>query len=188
MSRHLQRLMLHPLFDRIFLCLLAIVYVMSLLGFGHFLNTWLSVPSVAIAEHTVDTNPDTVVKYWTAASMRSATDADQQISEASGPTVDPFIYPVYPHTPTRGELTTGSIISDSSLRLAHLLQYAFSSTLKYPATTFVAGFPHTLQRMTGGTFLARIVTGSSSSPSWITSSLSETTLRLSSVVDPKSYS
>jgi len=40
-----------------------------------------------------------------------------------------FTYPVYPHTPTRGELTTGSIISASSLRLAHLLQYAFSSTL-----------------------------------------------------------
>jgi hypothetical protein len=40
-----------------------------------------------------------------------------------------FNYPVYPHTPTRGELTTGSIISASSLRLAHLLQYAFSSTL-----------------------------------------------------------
>src|SRR5690349_8998999 len=99
-----------------------------------------------------------------------------------------FIYPVYPHTPTRGELTTGSIISASSLRLAHLLQYAFSSTLKYPPTTFVAGFPHTLQRMTGGTFLARIVTGSSSSPSWTTPSLSEMTLRLSSVVDPKSYS
>jgi len=84
MPRHLQRLMLHPLFDRIFLCVLAIVYVMSLLGFGHFLNTWLSVPSQAVAEHRVDTNSDTVVKYWTAASMRSATDADQQISEASG--------------------------------------------------------------------------------------------------------
>ena len=84
MSRHLQRLILHRLFDRIFLCLLAGVYVMSLVGFGHFLSISLSAPAETIIEHPLDTNPDMVVKYWTAASMRGATDTDLLSGKASG--------------------------------------------------------------------------------------------------------
>ena len=84
MLRQLQRLILHPRFDRIFLCLLAVVYLVYVVASGHFLNTWLSVPSEAIIEHSVDTNPDIAVKYWTVASMRGATDADLLIGKASG--------------------------------------------------------------------------------------------------------
>jgi V8-like Glu-specific endopeptidase len=84
MLRQLQRLILHPRFDRIFLCLLAVVYLVYVVASGHFLSTWLSVPSEAIIEHSVDTNPDIAVKYWTVASMRGATDADLLIGKASG--------------------------------------------------------------------------------------------------------
>jgi hypothetical protein len=59
---------------RIFLGVLACVYVGSLIGFGHFLYTSALTP--AIVEHAVDTNPNATVSYWTAASMRKAINAD----------------------------------------------------------------------------------------------------------------
>jgi hypothetical protein len=86
MMRQLQKLIFHRLFDKIFLCILAIVYMMYAIVSGHVLNSWLSVPSQAIVDHPVETNPDIVIKHWTVASMRSATDADLLIAGASGPT------------------------------------------------------------------------------------------------------
>src|SRR6266702_3593613 len=82
MMSHLQRLILHPLTSKIFLCLLAIVYLGYLATFGRFLYTSISTPSGTIAEHQLDTN-SSVIKYWTVANMRDATDADQLNSNAS---------------------------------------------------------------------------------------------------------
>jgi len=71
-----------------------------------------------------------------------------------------FPHPVYAHTPTLGEFTTGNISSSSSsppFFFAHLLlQYPCSSAEEYPGSTILAGFPHTQQGITGGIFLARI--------------------------------
>jgi V8-like Glu-specific endopeptidase len=78
--RQLQRLVLSSLFSKVFLCLLAGVYLIYLAGFGHFLSISLPAPSPAISVYPVSTNPSTVIKYWTADKMRSAIDADLQVS------------------------------------------------------------------------------------------------------------
>jgi len=80
----LQRLILHPLADKVFLCLLASIYLVYLLAFGRFLSTSLSAPSQAINEHPVYTNPGIVLRHWTATSMRDATDVDLQSGQTSG--------------------------------------------------------------------------------------------------------
>jgi V8-like Glu-specific endopeptidase len=67
--------------DRIFLGVLAYVYVGYLIGFGNFLYTSVLAPS--IVEHAVDTNSNATVSYWTASSMRNAVDADQEDSSTS---------------------------------------------------------------------------------------------------------
>ena len=82
MMPQLQRLILHPLAGKIFLCVLASVYLVYLVAFVRFLSTSLSTPSQTIIEHPVNTNPDVAVKHWTAVSMRDATDVDQQIGPA----------------------------------------------------------------------------------------------------------
>jgi V8-like Glu-specific endopeptidase len=71
-----------PLVGKIFLCLLALVYLVYLVALGRFLYTSVLAPSQTIVEHAVETNPDVVIKHWTAASMRDAIDADQQNSQA----------------------------------------------------------------------------------------------------------
>src|SRR6266513_4133889 len=78
-----QRLIQLPLVGRILLYLLAAVYLVYLVTLGNFLYTWVSSLTETIVEHTVDTNPGVVVKHWTAANMRNATDADQQSVNAS---------------------------------------------------------------------------------------------------------
>jgi len=83
MMPQLHRFILHPLTGKIFLCVLASVYLVYLVGFARFLSTSLSAPPVTISEHPVETNPNVVVRYWTGASMRDATDADLLISQAS---------------------------------------------------------------------------------------------------------
>src|SRR2546426_11467817 len=83
MMPQLHRLILHPLTGKIFLCLLAGVYLLYLVAFVRFLSTSLSAPSESISEHAVETNADVVVKHWTVSSMRNATDADLLISHAS---------------------------------------------------------------------------------------------------------
>ena len=74
-----------PLAGKIFLCLARVHCVPELLDcyWCMFCTLRLSAPSETIIEHPVDTNPDVVVKYWTAASMRDATDADQQIGNTA---------------------------------------------------------------------------------------------------------
>jgi len=83
MMPQLHRLILHPLTGKIFLCVLASVYLVYLVGFARFLSTSLSAPPVTISEHPVETSPNAVVRHWTGASMRDATDADLLISQAS---------------------------------------------------------------------------------------------------------
>ncbi len=79
----LDRFILHPLTGKIFLSLLASAYLIYLVAFGHVLSTSLFGPSETIIVQPVNTNPDLAVKYWTKASMQSASDADQQIGLAS---------------------------------------------------------------------------------------------------------
>jgi len=54
-----------------------------MVALGNFLYTSFLVPAATIIEHPVDTNPDAVIKHWTAASMRNAIDADQQNDNVS---------------------------------------------------------------------------------------------------------
>src|SRR5258707_13520979 len=82
MMPQLHRLILHPLTGKLFLCVLASVFLVYLVGFARFLSTSLSAPPVAISEHPVETNPNVVVSHWTGASMRAATDADLLTSQA----------------------------------------------------------------------------------------------------------
>jgi V8-like Glu-specific endopeptidase len=83
MMPQLHRFILHPLTGRIFLCALAGVYLVYLVGFVRVLSTSLSVAADAISEHAVGTNPAVVIQHWTAATMRAATDADQLVGQTS---------------------------------------------------------------------------------------------------------
>ena len=67
--------------DRIFLGVLACVYVGYLVGFGNFMYTSVLAPSVV--EHAVDANANATISYWTAASMQNAVNADQQDNSAA---------------------------------------------------------------------------------------------------------
>jgi V8-like Glu-specific endopeptidase len=77
------RLIQLPLYGKVLLCLLAIVYSVYLAALGRFLYTTVLAPPPTIIEHPVETSPDAAIRYWTMASMLSATDADQQASNAS---------------------------------------------------------------------------------------------------------
>jgi len=79
----LDRFILHPKTGKIFLSLLAGVYLVYLVAFGHDLSLTLFGPHETIIEQPVNTTPDLAIKYWTTASMQSASDADQQISTTS---------------------------------------------------------------------------------------------------------
>jgi V8-like Glu-specific endopeptidase len=69
--------------DKIFLCLLACVYLVYLVTVGRFVYTSVLAPSTTIIDHSVNTNPDVEIKHWTVANMRNAVDADQQDGNAS---------------------------------------------------------------------------------------------------------
>src|SRR5713226_9046200 len=56
MMPQLHRLILHPLTGKVFLCLLAGVYLVYLVAMGRFLSASLSAPSESISEHVVGTN------------------------------------------------------------------------------------------------------------------------------------
>ncbi len=116
MMPHLHRLILHPLTGKIFLCVLASVYLVYLLAGVRLLSTSRPAPAETISEHAVETNADVVIKYWTAASMRAASDADLLSGQAS-------------------ELTQGS--SDQSLGQAvqQQGQPPRDSNLGYPLST-----------------------------------------------------
>jgi hypothetical protein len=79
----LDRFILHPITGKIFLSLLAGTYIVYLVAFGHGLSLTLFGPRETIIEQSVNTPPDLAIKYWTTASMQSASDADQQISTTS---------------------------------------------------------------------------------------------------------
>jgi hypothetical protein len=74
------RLIQLPLGGKIFLCVLAIVYLGYLVALVNFLH-----PSVSssIAEHLINTNPNVIISHWTATSMHNATNEDQQNGNAS---------------------------------------------------------------------------------------------------------
>ncbi len=57
MMSELHRLILHPLVGKIFLCLLASVYLVYLVAFGRFLSISLSVPAETVIEHPVKYKP-----------------------------------------------------------------------------------------------------------------------------------
>lgn len=78
MIPRLQSLFLNPRVGRIFLSLLAIVYLLYLVEFGHFVFTSVFSPSETIVEHAEATSPDSAINYWTATTMRNATTADEQ--------------------------------------------------------------------------------------------------------------
>ena len=63
--------------SKIFLCVLATVYLGYLVAFVNFLHSSVSTPS--ITEHLENVNPG----FWTTDKMRNAIDADQQESNAS---------------------------------------------------------------------------------------------------------
>lgn len=73
-----QRFILHSLTGKIFLCLLASVYLLYMVAFLHLSPTSLFAPSQMISDHPLTTNPSAVVKHWTVASMQAATDDDVQ--------------------------------------------------------------------------------------------------------------
>ena len=75
MSR-LRRLLFHPQADKIFLRVLACVYLIYLVVFANFLSISRSASSQTIIEHVVDTNAITVVSHWTPNAMQHASTAD----------------------------------------------------------------------------------------------------------------
>ena len=60
MMPQLQRLILHPLAGKIFLCVLASVYLVYLLAGVRLLSTSRPAPAESISEHAVETNADAV--------------------------------------------------------------------------------------------------------------------------------
>jgi V8-like Glu-specific endopeptidase len=71
------RLIQLPLAGIIFLCVLAVVYQGYLIVLASHVYSGLF-PGETIVEHQVNENPNTVVKYWTVATMESAINADEQ--------------------------------------------------------------------------------------------------------------
>lgn len=72
----------NPRVEKVFLCVLAAVYVVYLVGFAQtfFPQSSTPAPTAGIAEDVVNTNPVSVEQYWTTTRMSSATDEDVQIS------------------------------------------------------------------------------------------------------------
>jgi V8-like Glu-specific endopeptidase len=113
---HLDRLILHPLTGKIFLGLLASVYLVYLLAFGRFLTASLSASSGTIIEHPVEASPGVVLTHWTAANMRNATDADVLISNAA-------------------DLTQGSIDTNAGEAAQRQGEPPRDENLSYPVST-----------------------------------------------------
>lgn len=68
--------------DRLFLGVLACVYVGYLIVFGPSLYASLTGSSNTVVEHAVNTSSNIALAYWTKASMRAAVETDQQDSGA----------------------------------------------------------------------------------------------------------
>jgi hypothetical protein len=72
-----------PLYGRVLLFMLAMVYIGYLVAFGNFLYTSVTASSEIIVEQAVDPNPGVVLKYWTVTAMLDAVNADQQNGSAA---------------------------------------------------------------------------------------------------------
>ncbi len=76
MPRRLYRMMQHPVGGKVLLGLLIVVSLVYMVAVRGFLSPQVSAPSVTISEYQVNTNASSVMQYWTAANMRTATDDD----------------------------------------------------------------------------------------------------------------
>lgn len=74
--RQLQKIFLSSRFSKVFLCLLAGVYMLYLAGFGHVLSLSLPFSSPSITVYQVNENAGSVLNYWTAANMSTAINDD----------------------------------------------------------------------------------------------------------------
>ncbi len=81
--RQLDRFILHPITGKVFLSLLAGIYLLYLVAFGQGMLTSLFGSRETIIEQPINANPDFVMQYWTTANMQSASNADQQIGATS---------------------------------------------------------------------------------------------------------
>ncbi len=75
-----QRFIQLPLIGKVFLCVLASVYIVYLAAMVHY---WTGSSSDAVVEHVVNTGSSTVLQHWTLSSMRAAADADTLLDTAS---------------------------------------------------------------------------------------------------------
>jgi len=112
MMPQLHRFILHPLTGKIFLCLLAGVYLVYLVAMGRVLFA----PSESISEHVVGTNATVALNYWTVTNMRDATDADLLAGQAS-------------------DLTQGSIDTSAGKAAQQQGQPPRDEGLSYPQST-----------------------------------------------------
>ncbi|MEO7022152.1 MAG: trypsin-like peptidase domain-containing protein [Ktedonobacteraceae bacterium] len=71
----------NPLVEKIFLCVLAGVYVVYLVGFVGILSPFGSTPNqvAGVVEDQVDANPNSVVQYWSTANMSTVANDDEQL-------------------------------------------------------------------------------------------------------------
>lgn len=100
--------------------LLAVVYAIYLVVFGQFVVSWVTGSSAdGVSEHAVDSNPATVVSYWTTSQMSSAIDADQLVDN-SGITSD---------------FTQASVDSSAGKAARQEGQQPSGGTLAYPLST-----------------------------------------------------
>ena len=84
----LHRFILHPLTGKVFLYVLAGVYILYLAIAGHTLSTSLFTSAITIREYSVPTSSGTALQHWTvtnmqAATMQAATNADLQLGSAA---------------------------------------------------------------------------------------------------------
>ncbi|MBO0783561.1 MAG: hypothetical protein J2P37_32515 [Ktedonobacteraceae bacterium] len=78
------RLVQLPLVGKIFLCVLAGVYVVYLVALARFLYSSGPTSSTTIIEHSVEMQANTAIQHWTVANMRGAINADLQIDSSAG--------------------------------------------------------------------------------------------------------
>lgn len=74
--RQLQRIVLSSVFSKVFLALLAGIYVVYLAGFGHVVSIALPFSSPSISVHAMNANASDVYNYWTTANMSTAVNED----------------------------------------------------------------------------------------------------------------
>ncbi|MGH2507944.1 MAG: trypsin-like serine peptidase, partial [Ktedonobacteraceae bacterium] len=82
MMRQFYQFIRNPLVEKIFLCVLAGTYIMYLVGYVGVLSPFGSAvaPTTTIVEDQIDTNPNSVVQYWSTTNLSSVTDEDVQAS------------------------------------------------------------------------------------------------------------